>query len=1385
MAKRTIATRLVVEGVDEYKRSIKDASAEVKKYESALDLVENQYKENANSLEALSKKNQALNDLIKKQEESVRLLAQAVKSAEAAQSAYASKIEDVKAKLAAAQEEQKQLGERTDENAAAYDEITKKISEYQQELARLEAGHTKAKDSATKWQTQLNYAQKDLDSLNADLAKNTKYLEEAQSSTDQCATSIDRYGKEIKNAGDETKNTNAALDTLAAALIAGGVKRGFEELVEVLRACVDAAIEFESAITGVYKTVDGTDEQLSAISNGIKELSLSIPATTTELAAVAEAAGQLGIKTEDILSFTEVMTNLGVATDLTADQAAVLLAQFANITGMDPADFSRLGSTIVALGNNFATTESKITDMAQGMASAASMAGMSEAEILALATSLSSLGTEAQAGSSAMSKLIKELQTAVETGNGLENFASVAGMSASQFKVAWGESAVGALNAFIQGLNDTERNGASAIVVLEKMGLTETRLSNSILKLASSGTVLTNALQTANTAWKQNSALQEEAEKRYQTTESRMVLLGNAANNLKIAIGEQLTPVLNKLADAGTAALQWATDFVRDNPQIVALIGAAAAALGVLAAAVAGVVLWTKLAVPAIEAFNAALASNPYGLAALALSALIAGISALVLLMPDATSETNKLLQKVEETADAYDELNEKMQQEKISVSSLMAQIAQLSFIENKSAAEKAKLSELVNQLNAAVPDLALAYNEEADALNMSVDAMRKRIEAQQDAAEYEAQVKRLIELEQEQAELQKQLAEQQELLAERGEGRWISTSWEDFGYTENIEALNAAIAENQARIDSLNSSVSNYAAARAEANAKEQESLGNYQQSVVAVQSLQDEMTALETKYKETYEAAYESISNQFGLWEKVDKIGKTSAKSLNEALESQIKYMDEYASNLDSLLGRNIEGIDEFAMLFSDGSKESAEALAGLADASDEEIIQIIQNLKKVEEGKQEFSDRFAEMSTGFDAKMDEISGRLTEAVEDMNRTAEAAEAGAQTVQGFIDGAKAKEEEVRAQYERLGRIATEGYKVALDIHSPSKVMMRLGRFTVQGLTIGIEAEKKNLKKASAEMANIVQTATDAIMQSIQKTTEEFYKANYEDAYKSIRGQLGLFEEVQKTDQKDVLSLQKMEERLKSQTAYIETYTMNMQKARDMGLGEGLLSQLMDGSEKSASYLATIVSSSADDIQRLNDLYADLEESRRGFAAMSADIEGGFESSMEELVKKASEGVEEAVKEMNKSELAKLSGVATVEGFIDGAESMRASLIQKYKELAGAAVEAFNSTLKIESPSKVMASSGKNTIAGLVMGVEDAKPDLVRAVEEAAEDARRAADKAVPVGYERSITNSSQVFHQNSVNNHQTVIINSRDPLSPSEIARESKNALRRMSWS
>lgn len=188
-----------------------------------------------------------------------------------------------------------------------------------------------------------------------------------------------------------------------------------------------SAIEFESAFTGVEKTVDGTTEQMDALKDGIRNMAKEIPASTTEIAGVAEAAGQLGIKTEDILSFTRVMIDLGNSTNLSATDAASALAKFANVTKMSSKDYDRLGSTIVALGNNFATTEKDIVEMSTRLAATGELAGLSEPQILSLATAMSSVGIEAEAGGSAMSKLLKKIQVSVETGDkSLTKFAKVA-----------------------------------------------------------------------------------------------------------------------------------------------------------------------------------------------------------------------------------------------------------------------------------------------------------------------------------------------------------------------------------------------------------------------------------------------------------------------------------------------------------------------------------------------------------------------------------------------------------------------------------------------------------------------------------------------------------------------------------------------------------------------------------------------------------------------------------------------------------------------------------------------------------------------------------------------------------------------------------------------
>ena len=112
------------------------------------------------------------------------------------------------------------------------------------------------------------------------------------------------------------------------------------------------------------------------------------------------------------------MIDLGNSTNLSSEDAASQLAKFANITEMSQKDFDKLGSSIVDLGNNFATTEADIVDMAMRLAGAGHQVGMSEGQILGLATALSSVGIEAEMGGSAMSKAMVKMQNAVELGGG-------------------------------------------------------------------------------------------------------------------------------------------------------------------------------------------------------------------------------------------------------------------------------------------------------------------------------------------------------------------------------------------------------------------------------------------------------------------------------------------------------------------------------------------------------------------------------------------------------------------------------------------------------------------------------------------------------------------------------------------------------------------------------------------------------------------------------------------------------------------------------------------------------------------------------------------------------------------------------------------------------
>ena len=401
-----------------------------------------------------------------------------------------------------------------------------------------------------------------LDACSQEVGENSEKYNELKSSLVEAQTQQAAIQNEIRNTTKELSEQKSAVQTFGEGL--GKFGEGTEKVGQSLRAvsttgAATSAITFEDAFVGVKKTCDEVYDangqciySYKELEDGIRNMAKEIPASTTEIASVAETAGQLGIKTQDVLGFTRVMIDMGNSTNLAADDAATAIAKFANITGL-AADqsmsaeekYSKMGSTIVGLGNNFQTTEADIMDMATNLASAGTQVGMSESDILALATALSSVGMEAQAGGTAFSKAMVQMQLDVETNSeGLKDWANVAGMSVDEFSTLFRENATGALEAFITGLSQCGGETDSAIKVLDDMGITETRMRDALLRSANASDVFTSAIQTGSEAWDENTALAEEANKKYGDVKSQIEIMGNNLKDVGITLGSTFLPMI-------------------------------------------------------------------------------------------------------------------------------------------------------------------------------------------------------------------------------------------------------------------------------------------------------------------------------------------------------------------------------------------------------------------------------------------------------------------------------------------------------------------------------------------------------------------------------------------------------------------------------------------------------------------------------------------------------------------------------------------------------------------------------------------------------------------------------------------------------------------------
>lgn len=664
-------------------------------------------------------------------------------------------------------------------NSASQKEYNAKIAEQKKNLVDLGSTYEESQRTFNGLRAGAATLNNELKSLNKSFITDNENILKLSHSFGVASQKANQFAETIK-----------PLSALSAAVIVGATK---------------TAIDFEDAWTGVTKTVNATPQQFEKINAGLKDLAQNTSSTYQDIAHYAELAGQMGIPTDSIVGFTKTITELGDTTNLVGEEAAQSIAKFSNVMVSQSKKtntyYSRLGSTIVDLGNKFSTTEADIMDMATRLGVAGKMVGLNSNQVLGLSTALSSLGIEAAAGGSSVSKMLKTIDLSVSTGDKkLQKFAEVSGMTSQQFQKAWGEDAAGTFLKFVEGIGKS----ADVTKTLDELGIKEVRQAQSMGALAQSSDVLARALNVSQNAWQANSAMATEAEKRYGTLKSQMSQTWEAVKQAADELGQAFTPTLTSILkvvkktanafsnlDDGTQEtiaklllltaasyptakglgkiFSGAQKLTNGFGKVSSWVGKTASELNDLSGPVDKTNgLLTKLfkktgvTTEALKSSSIALGGVgiAVGLAAAEIAVLVPmfekankkalenavkndAVAQSYLKVVDSVSSFNKKIDEYKEKTETILATNE----QNISQSnSLMRTIEQLNGVENKNTIQKQMLQEAVNQLNEIYPELGLTIDSNTGKVADNTgkvfennQALEEYIQKVQEAAKQEA----------------------------------------------------------------------------------------------------------------------------------------------------------------------------------------------------------------------------------------------------------------------------------------------------------------------------------------------------------------------------------------------------------------------------------------------------------------------------------------------------------------------------------------------------------------------------------------------------------------------------------------------------------------------
>ncbi|WP_111230722.1 phage tail tape measure protein, partial [Helicobacter valdiviensis] len=300
------------------------------------------------------------------------------------------------------------------------------------------------------------------------------------------------------------------------------------------------SIGFESAMADVRKVVNFDEgDNIKKISDDILKMSQTLPATAKDLAAIAAAGGQIGLGSKDVREFTNLVTKMKVAFDMSAEEVGDSVAKIKNILGLSLKDMEDLGDSINNLSDNSASKANEIIDVMKRTAAAGKQLGFSKEQIAALGSTFISLGKPSEVAGTAINSLYTTLATADTLGEKTQKAFQKIGISGDFLKEATFNNPQKALELFLERLGTLDKKEQMGVLV----DIFGKEFSDDVGTLIQGLDTYKKALQNASDEDKKGS-LQREFDTRADTTENSLILMKNAFNSLAINLGSVFLPVI-------------------------------------------------------------------------------------------------------------------------------------------------------------------------------------------------------------------------------------------------------------------------------------------------------------------------------------------------------------------------------------------------------------------------------------------------------------------------------------------------------------------------------------------------------------------------------------------------------------------------------------------------------------------------------------------------------------------------------------------------------------------------------------------------------------------------------------------------------------------------